>query len=82
MGVDVNVTGVPVQTGFADATVVRLTGNNGSTVMVMVLDGAGLPVMQASADETVHWTIIPFNGTNEYVELVAPATSSPLTCHW
>ena len=44
MGVAVKVTKAPAQTGFADAAIDILTGSNGFTVMVTVLEVAGLPV--------------------------------------
>jgi hypothetical protein len=38
------VTEVPAQTGFAEATIVTLTGRLGFTVIAAVFDIAGLPV--------------------------------------
>ena len=40
-GVAVNVTDVPAHTWFADGATETLTGNNGFTTMVTVLDVAG-----------------------------------------
>ena len=51
-GVAVNVIGVPLQTGFADALMVTETGWEGLTVIVMVLLMAGLFKGQFSFDET------------------------------
>lgn len=42
-GVAVNVTDVPEQTGLLDAAILTLTGRIGFTVMVTVLEVAGLP---------------------------------------
>ena len=42
-GVAVNVTEVPAQTGFAEAVIETLTGNNGFTVTVNVFVGRGPP---------------------------------------
>ena len=44
MGVAVKVTEVPAHTGFAEGATDTLTGSRGFTVMVTVLDVAGLPV--------------------------------------
>ena len=46
VGVAVNVTFVPAQTGFWDAVTETLTGNIGFTVIVTGLEVAGLPVGQ------------------------------------
>ena len=48
VGVAVNVTEVPAQTGFAEAAIDTLTGSRGFTVMVTVFDVAGLPVVQVA----------------------------------
>ena len=47
-GVAVKVTWVPAQTGLAEGAIVTLTGSWGFTVMVTVLDVAGLPVAQVT----------------------------------
>ena len=62
-GVAVNVTEVPAQTGFADAAMVTLTGRFGFTVMVTVLDVAGLPVLQVISDVMTTYTWSLFAGT-------------------
>ena len=46
VGVAVNVTEVPAQTGLAEAATDTLTGRLGFTVMVTVFEVAGLPVGQ------------------------------------
>ena len=40
-----------------------LTGNNGFTVMVTVLDVAGLPVVQVSLEVREQVMVFPFVGT-------------------
>jgi hypothetical protein len=45
-----NVTGVPSQTVVDVAEIVILTGSNGFTVMVIVLDTAGFPVGQIALE--------------------------------
>jgi hypothetical protein len=51
MGVAVKVTDVPAQTGFAEGDIERLTGRFGFTAIVMVLDAAGLLVVQLVFEE-------------------------------
>ena len=51
VGVAVNVTFVPVQTGFCDGTTETLTGRFGLTIMTIVSDVAGLFVIQVVLDE-------------------------------
>ena len=48
VGVAVKVTDVPAQTGLAEAATDTLTGRLGFTVMVTVLEIAGLPVGQVA----------------------------------
>ena len=48
VGVAVNVTEVPAQTGLAEAAIDTLTGSKGLTVRVTVFDVAGLPVGQVA----------------------------------
>ena len=56
-----NVTAFPVQTGFADAAIVRLASKIGFTVIVIVFEVAGLPVKQGAAfDVNTHVTMSPF----------------------
>ena len=50
VGVAVKVTLVPAQIVVADAEILTLTGRFGFTVMVTVLDVAGLPVAQVALD--------------------------------
>ena len=64
-GVAVNVTEVPAQTGLADAAIDILTGSNGFTVIVMVLEVAGLPVVQISFEVRTQVIELPLAGTNE-----------------
>ena len=49
-GVGVKVTVVPSQISLSDGETETLTGSNGLTVMVTVLDVAGLPVLQVRLD--------------------------------
>ena len=53
VGVAVKVTEVLAQTGFAEAAIETLTGCNGFTVMVTVLEVAGLPVLQTRLEVMV-----------------------------
>ena len=64
-GVAVKVTEVPAQTGFADAAIETLTGRFGFTVMVTVLDVAGLPVAQVAFEVNVQVIVFPDAGTYE-----------------
>ena len=50
VGVAVNVTCVPAQTGFAEGEMDMLTGMFGFTVIVTVLEVAGLPAAQAALE--------------------------------
>ena len=58
-----------------------LTGRSGLTVMITVLDKAGLPEKQGSFEVIMHEIRSPFNGAYEYVGLVAPVTIVPFTFH-
>jgi hypothetical protein len=59
IGVAVKVTELPEQTGFADAAIVTLTGKFALTVMVIVLDVAGVPVAQPAFDVMMQETVLP-----------------------
>ena len=61
-GVAVKLTEVPVQTGFSDAAIVTLTGNEVFTVIVTVFEVAGFPETQGSLDVRTHVTASLFNG--------------------
>ena len=50
-GVAVNVTEVPLQTGFAEGEMVTLTGFTGFTTICIALDVAGLFEIQKVIDE-------------------------------
>ena len=63
VGVAVNVTEVPAQTGLAEAAIDTLTGSSGFTVMVTVLEVAGLPVGQVALEVRVQVTRSLFAGT-------------------
>ena len=75
------VTEVPAQTVVAEAVIVTLTGSNGFTVMVTVLDVAGFPVVQVALDVNPQEIMSPFAGTNVYDALVAPVTLVPFSFH-
>ena len=73
---------LPAQTGLADAVIDTLTGSSGFTVMVTVLEVAGLPVLQVSLEVRTQVSALPFEGINAYVEPVAPGAFVPFTFHW
>ena len=52
----------PVQTGFAEAAIVTLTGKFGFTIIIIVLEVAGFPVAQLVFEVRIHLTISPFAG--------------------
>ena len=57
------VTEVPAQTLLAEAVIVTLTGNNGLTVMVIVLEVAGLPEIQVALEVKTQVIASPVTGT-------------------
>ena len=59
VGVAVNVTLVPEQIVVADAEMLTLTGKLGFTVMVTVLEVAGLPVAQVALEVITQVTVLP-----------------------
>lgn len=58
----VNVTKVDGQTGFAEAAIEMLTGRFGLTVIVTVLEVAGLPVAQVAFEVRTQVTASLFAG--------------------
>ena len=80
-GVAKKVTPLPRQNGFAEATMVTLTGRFGFTVMVTGGLVAGLPVMQLAEEIIIQVTRSPVAGVYVNTELFAPAFT-PLTFHW
>ena len=62
VGLAVKVTEVPVQTGLAEAAIATLTGKFGLTVMVTVLEVAGLPVAQVAFEVKMQVTASLFRG--------------------
>ena len=62
VGVAVKVTEVPAQTGFADTAMETLTGRFGLTVMVIVFDVAGLPVIQVALEVSTQVITSPLTG--------------------
>ena len=75
------VTEVPAHTGLADAAMVKLTGSNGFTVMIRVLEVAGVPVAQVAFEVTIQLTASPFTGIKVKSEEVAYGTVIPLIFH-
>ena len=61
----VNVTKVDGQTGFAEAAIEMLTGRFGLTVIVTVLEVAGLPVAQVAFEVRTQVTASLFAGVYE-----------------
>jgi hypothetical protein len=79
--VAINMTEVPAHIGFDDAETDTVTGRFGLTVIVIVLDVAGLPVTQARLEVIIHDTVLSL--TREallYVGLLVP-TFAPLSFH-
>ena len=60
-----NVTKVDRQTGFAEAAIDMLTGRFGLTVIVTVLEVAGLPVAQVAFEVRTQVTASLFAGVYE-----------------
>jgi hypothetical protein len=60
VGVAVKVTGVAAQTELVEASIETLTGRLEFTVIVTVLDVAGLPVAQVASEVriTVTWSLL------------------------
>jgi hypothetical protein len=82
VGVAVKVTLVPEQIVVAEAAILTLTGRLGFTVMVTVLEVAGLPVAQVAFEVITQVTVLPFaRAVLVYVELLVP-TLEPLSFHW
>jgi hypothetical protein len=65
VGVAENVTVVPAQTGFEEALMATLTAFSGLTVIVMVLELAGLPEGQPIFEVSTQVTVLLFEGTKE-----------------
>jgi hypothetical protein len=73
VGVAVNITEVPEQTGFAEAAILTLTGKLGLTTIVIVLEVAGLPVTHDAFDVKTQVTISPdARAAFVYVVLLVP----------
>ena len=62
MGVAVNVTEVPAQTGLAEAETETLIGSFGLTVIVTELDVAGFPLAHTTFDVSMQVTRSPLAG--------------------
>ena len=63
VGVAVKVTDVPAHIWLADSTIDTLTGNSGFTIIVTVLEVAGLPVAQVALEVTTQITPSLLAGT-------------------
>ena len=81
VGVAVKVTELPEHTGFTEAPIVTLTGRFGFTVMVTMLEVAGLAVAQVALDVSTQLTASLFKGTYVNEALFVPVLI-PLTFHW
>jgi hypothetical protein len=77
----VKVTDVPVQIGLADGAIVTLTGRFVLTVIVIVLDVAGLPVAQVAFEVRTHVTRFPFARAELVYVLLFVPTFPPLSFH-
>ena len=62
VGEAVNVTGVPAQTGLAEAVIETLTGKRALTVMVMAEEVTGLLVTQGSEEAKTQVIASPLLG--------------------
>jgi hypothetical protein len=81
VGVAVKMTGAPEQTGLEEADIVTPAERFELTVIVILLDVAGLPVIQAAFEVIIQVTISPFKGVYVKDVLLVPA-STPFTFHW
>ena len=59
---EVKLTTVPAQIVFADSAIVILTGNNGLTIMITVLEVAGVLMAQVALDVSTQMTASLFTG--------------------
>jgi hypothetical protein len=73
---------VPAQTLFSEAAIVILTGKTGLTIMVIVLDVAGFPVVQVSLEVNKQVTLSASLGMYVKLMFVAPFALILFTCHW
>jgi len=77
----VKVTDVPEQTGLDEAAIDTLTGRFGLTVIVTVLEVAGLPVTHVALEVRIQVTLSPsIRVVFVYVVLFVP-TFVPLSFH-
>jgi hypothetical protein len=68
----VKITKVPAQTGFAEAVMVTLTGRPVVTVMQIMFEVAGFPVIQGRYEVSSHVMQSPLTGINVKVGLFDP----------
>lgn len=81
VGVAVKVTLVPEQIGLEEAAIATLAGRTGFTVMVTVLEVAGLPVAQVAFEVITQLIVFPLaSALFEYVVLLVP-TLEPFSFH-
>lgn len=81
VGVAVKVTLVPEQTGLDEADIATLAGSTGFTVIVTVLEVAGLPVAQVAFEVITQLMVFPLaRALFEYVVLLVP-TLEPFSFH-
>ena len=81
VGVAVKVTDIPSHIGFEDGLIFTLTARFAVTVMVTVLEVAGLPVTQVALDVRTQLTTSPLTRELfEYVALFDP-TLEPFSFH-
>jgi hypothetical protein len=81
VGVAVNVTEVPWHTLFWLTATETDAGRTGFTTIVIVLEVAGLPVMQLIPEVITTYTTSPFTGVYVYVGRLAP-TGNVFLYHW
>ena len=81
MGVAVNVTELPEQTGFEEAATLTLTGKFGFTVMLIEFEVAGLPVAQEAFEVRTHVTALLFAKVVVVKVLLLVPALVPFTFH-
>ena len=82
VGVAVKVTEAPEQIGLADGAILTLTGRFVLTIIVIVLDVAGLPVAHVALEVRMHVTRSPFARAELVYVLLFVPTFPPLSFHW
>ena len=72
VGVAVNVTDVPKQTGFSLTAILTATGKLVFTVIVIAFEVAGFPVVQDELEVKIQVTTSLLAGINEWVGELVP----------